>query len=344
MQFDQSKRREFIAVFGGAAAAWPLVARAQQSAMPVIGYLHSAWPEPYVPMIAAFRQGLAEAGYIEGQNVRIEYRWAEGQLDRLPSMAAELVGYGVAALVTGGADAPVYAAKAATTTIPIVFTIGGDPVQYHLVDSIAHPLGNVTGVTFFTITLGPKRLEILRELVPKATTIAVLVDPRASQSDANEVQEAARGIGQTIHILHAGSEQDIDAGFRSLVEQRAEALLIVSSPLFTARREQIVTLANYHRIPAVYSLREFVASGGLISLWSQHQGCLWRLFLRLRKGSVAASISWLGSHREIGLRSTLREPLDGLLALMHGGWSGGRPKRTPRDLGALPTVTCAGKD
>ena len=259
------RRREFFTLLGSAAATWPLAARAQQPVMPVIGFLHSAWPEPYAPMLAAFRQGLAEIGYIDGQNVAIEYRWAEGRLDRLPSMAAELVAKQVAALVTGGANAPVYAAKAATTTIPIVFTIGGDPVQYGLVGSIAHPLANVTGVTFFTITLGPKRLEILRELVPKASVIAVLVSSDASEGDANEVQEAARAIGQAIHIVHAGSEQDIDAAFRQLVEEHAEALLIVSSPLFTGRREQIVTLANYHRIPTIYSLREYVASGGLVS-------------------------------------------------------------------------------
>src|SRR6266508_1180020 len=258
------RRREFITLLGGA-AAWPLAAHAQQPALPVIGYLHSASPEPYAPMMAAFRQGLKETGYIEGQNVAVEYRWAEGRFDQLPGLAAELVRGQVAVLVAGGGDVSATAAKGSTTTVPIVFTIGGDPTAYGLVSSLGRPEANVTGVSFFTITLGPKRLELLRELVPNATTIAMLVHPGSLNAGATEVREAARSLGQPIRILNAASGQDIDAAFRTLVKERADALLIISNPLFTSRREQIVTLANHYRVPAVYSLREYVAAGGLMS-------------------------------------------------------------------------------
>jgi putative ABC transport system substrate-binding protein len=254
-------RREFITLLGGAAAAWPLAARAQQAAMPIIGYLHSASPEPYSSMMAAFRHGLAEAGYIDGQNVTIDYRWAEGQFDHLPA----LVAHRPAVLVAGGGDVSAVAAKAATTTVPIVFTIGADPVKSGLVASLNRPTGNLTGVTFFTITLGPKRLEILRELQPKAGKIAVLVNPKSLNPDAKEVQEAARALGQSVHVLDAASEEELDTAFRSLAQERDDALIVISNPLFTSRREQIVTLANYQRIPAIYPLREYVASGGLVS-------------------------------------------------------------------------------
>ena len=257
-------RREFIGLLGGA-AAWPLAARAQQPAMPVIGYLHSASPEPYSSMMAAFRHGLAEAGYVDGQNVTIDYRWAEGQFDHLPALAAELVAHRPAVLVAGGGDVSAVAAKAATTTVPIVFTIGADPVKSGLVASLNRPSGNLTGVTFFTITLGPKRLEMLRELQPKAGKIAVLVNPKSLNPDAKEMQEAARALGQSVHVLDAASEEELDTAFRSLVQERDDALIVVSNPLFTSRREQIVTLANYQRIPAIYPLREYVASGGLVS-------------------------------------------------------------------------------
>jgi len=237
------RRRQFITLLGGAAVAWPLAARAQQ-AMPVIGYLHSASPEPYAAMIAAFRKG---------------------QFNRLPALAAELVARRPAILVAAGGDVSAAAAKAATTTVPIVFTIGGDPIGYRLVSNLGRPDGNMTGVTFFTITLGPKRLELLRELVPKANKIAMLVNPKSLNPDAKEMQEAARAIGQSVHVLHANSERDIDTAFRSLEQARDEALLVVSNPLFTSRRDQIVTLANYQRVPAIYPLREYVASGGLAS-------------------------------------------------------------------------------
>ena len=257
-------RREFITLLG-VAAAWPLVARAQQSAMPVIGYLHSASPEPYSSMMAAFRHGLAEAGYVDGQNVTIDYRWAEGQFDHLPALAAELVAHRPAVLVAAGGDVSAVAAKAATTTVPIVFTIGADPVKSGLVASLNRPSSNLTGVTFFTITLGPKRLEMLRELQPKAGKIAMLVNPKSLNPDAKEVQEAARALGQSVHVLDAASEGELDTAFRSLAQERDDALIVVSNPLFTSRREQIVTLANYQRIPAIYPLREYVTSGGLVS-------------------------------------------------------------------------------
>jgi putative ABC transport system substrate-binding protein len=259
------KRRTFITLLSGAAAAWPLAARAQQPGMPVIGYLHSASPEPYSSMMAAFRHGLAEAGYVDGQNVTIDYRWAEGQFDHLPALAAELVAHRPAVLVAGGGDVSAVAAKAATTTVPIVFTIGADPVKSGLVASLNRPSGNLTGVTFFTITLGPKRLEMLRELQPKAGKIAMLVNPKSLNPDAKEVQEAARALGQSVHVLDAASEGELDTAFRSLAQERDDALIVVSNPLFTSRREQIVTLANYQRIPAIYPLREYVASGGLVS-------------------------------------------------------------------------------
>src|SRR5258708_33271430 len=259
------RRRELITLLGGAAAARPLAGGPQRGAMPGSGFPRSGRPEPYSPMIAAFRQGLAEAGYVDGQNVTIDYRWAEGQFNRLPALAAELVARQPAILVAGGGNVSAVAAKAATTTVPIVFTIGADPVGSRLVSNLSRPSGNLTGVTFFTITLGPKRLELLRELLPKAGKIAMLVNPKSLNPDAKEVQEAARTLGQFVHVLHAASEGDVDTAFRSLAQERDDALIVVSNPLFTSRREQIVALANYHRVPAIYPLREYVASGGLVS-------------------------------------------------------------------------------
>jgi putative ABC transport system substrate-binding protein len=216
-------------------------------------------------MMAAFRHGLAEAGYVDGQNVTIDYRWAEGQFNRLPTLAAELLARRPAVLVAAGGDVSAAAAKSATTTVPIVFTIGGDPIGYGLVSNLSRPSGNLTGVTFFTVTLGPKRLELLRGLLPKPGTIAMLVNPKSLNPDARDMQEAARTLGQSVRVLDAASEADIDTAFRSLAQERDDALIVVSNPLFTSRRDQIVTLANYHRIPAIYPLREYVGSGGLVS-------------------------------------------------------------------------------
>ena len=257
------KRREFITLIGGA-VAWPLAARAQQPKMPLIGYLHSASPEPYTAMLTAFREGLNEAGYAEGQNVKIEYRWAEGQFSRLPALAADLVQRRIDVLVTGGGDVSAVAARKQTKTIPIVFTIGGDPVKLGLVESLNRPEGNVTGVTFFTIALGPKRLELLRDIVPGANTIAMLKNS-AALSDAQEVEAAAQSLGEQLRLLDAGNEQEIDGTFRMLAKQPVDAMIVISNPLFTNRREQIVALANHYRIPAIYSLREYVLAGGLMS-------------------------------------------------------------------------------
>jgi ABC-type uncharacterized transport system substrate-binding protein len=258
------KRRDFITLLGGAVTAWPLAARAQQSRLPVIGFLLGGSAEARAHMVAAFRQGLAEAGYVEGQNVAIEFQWAEARSDPLPALAAELVRRQVAVLVAAGGDAAAKAAKSATSSIPIVFAQGGDPVTGGLVKSLARPDADVTGVTFFTTVLGPKRLELLRELVPKAATIAMLVHP-GSMGDSIEVGQAARALGLPLRTLHAASDQEIDAAFRSLGQERPEGLLIISNPLFTDRREQIVTLANHYRIPTVYPLREYVAAGGVLS-------------------------------------------------------------------------------
>jgi len=256
------KRRDFMKLLGGA-ATWPLAARAQHPAMPVIGYLHIGSPEPYAAMITAFREGLQETGRIEGQNVTIEYRWAEGQLQRLPSLAAELVNRRVAVLATGGGVPPALAAKQATATIPIVF-VASDPVKTGLVASLNRPDANLTGVSIFTQSLGPKRLDMVRELVPHAAKIAVLLHPIASGLE-EEIERAARSVHQSIHVVNVRTDQEIDAAFEDIVEAKPDALLVISSSLFTNKRHQIVALANHYRIPTIYPLREYVVSGGLMS-------------------------------------------------------------------------------
>ena len=257
------KRRELIGLLGGAAAAWPLAARAQQQAIPVVGYLHIGSSEPYAAMITAFREGLQETGRIEGQNVTIEYRWAEGQLQRLPSLAAELVNRRVAVLATGGGVPPALAAKQATATIPIVF-VASDPVKTGLVASLNRPDANLTGVSIFTQSLGPKRLDMVRELVPHAAKIAVLLHPIASGLE-EEIERAARSVHQSIHVVTVRTDQEIDAAFEDIVEAKPDALLVISSSLFTNKRHQIVALANHYRLPTIYPLREYVVSGGLMS-------------------------------------------------------------------------------
>jgi putative tryptophan/tyrosine transport system substrate-binding protein len=259
------KRRAFIALLGGAAAAWPLAARAQQ--MPVIGYLHSGSSSPYAHLVATFRQGLKETGYVEGQNVAIEFRWAEGRYDRLPALAADLVGRRVALIVTGGGDPPPLAAKSATSTIPIVFTSSSDPVKLGLVHSLNRPGGNVTGVHLFTSLLGTKRLELLQQLLPVSTSIAVLVNPENPNADvaATELQDAARTLGESISLVRASTETEIDAVFTTLGDRRVSALPVITDPFFLARRDQFVSLAARHLVPTIYAQREFVAAGGLIS-------------------------------------------------------------------------------
>jgi putative ABC transport system substrate-binding protein len=264
------RRREFIGVLGGA-AAWPLAARAQQSAMPIIGFLSSRSPGESASVLAAFRQGLNEAGYDEGQNVAIEFRWAEGRYDRLPAMAADLVGRQVTLIIAAGGDRPALAAKAATTTIPIVFCGSDFPVKIGLVASLNRPGGNVTGASLFTSEMEAKKLALLRELVPKAPLIAMLVNPTnpSAETDIEDVQTAAATVGQRIFLLTASSEQDIDAAFEAVAQQRADALLVVHDPYFLSRRDQFVVLADRHRVPAIYEFREFVLAGGLMSYGSR---------------------------------------------------------------------------
>jgi putative tryptophan/tyrosine transport system substrate-binding protein len=255
-------RREVITLLGGAAAAWPLAARAQQAAMPVIGFLRSTSLADSTHIVTAFRQGLKEAGFVEGQNIAIEYRWAENHPDRLPALAAELIGRQVTLLV--GNQPAALAAKAATTTVPIVVVTGYDPVRDGLVSSLNRPGGNVTGVIFFSTTLGPKRLQLLRELAPKATTIAVLVGPDA-EAERIDLQAAAQTIGQQLLVLEVSSERDIETAIATFVQRGAEALVVAAGPFVTSQRERLVALAASHRLPAIYGLREFATAGGLMS-------------------------------------------------------------------------------
>jgi ABC-type uncharacterized transport system substrate-binding protein len=260
------RRREFITLLGGA-VTWPLAARAQQPAMPMIGFLNGASPVPFAFFVAAFRQGLGEAGYVEGRNVAVEYRWGEGQNDRLPALAADLVGRQVAVIAATGGNAAALAAKTATTKIPIVFSGGGDPVGLGLVASLSRPGGNATGVNMFTSALEPKRLGLLRELVPSAALIAVLVNPNSPnfETQLKDLREAARAAGQQIQILHASSEGELDTAFVTLTQLQAGAALIGSDPFFNSRRDHIVALAARYAIPAIYEWREFAAAGGLMS-------------------------------------------------------------------------------
>jgi len=258
-------RRELLAALGGAVAAWPLAARAQQPPMPVIGFLSSSAPADRAHYLTAFRQGVREAGYVEGQNVAIEYRWAQDQADRLPDLAADLVRRQVTVIV---ADTPSsIVAKAATTTIPIVFTSGGDPVKLGLVASLNRPGGNVTGVTFVTAELGAKQLGLLHELQPGAVRVGVLVDPNfaPTQSFVSDVQAAALSIGKQIEVVEAPTGRDIDTAFARLAQKSIDALLVGPGPLLVNRRLQLATLAAYHRMPAIYLVREFAEAGGLMS-------------------------------------------------------------------------------
>jgi putative tryptophan/tyrosine transport system substrate-binding protein len=260
------KRRTFITLLGGA-AAWPLAARAQQAAMPVVGFLNSASPTAWAHLAAAFLQGLGEMGYIEHRSVGIEWRWAEGRYERLPALAADLVRRQVAVIVATGGLPANFAAKAATKDIPIVFSTGQDPVKTGLVASLSRPGGNITGVNLFVSQMEGKRLGLLRELVPTAALTGVLLNPTnpPAESQLKDIQEAARAVGQQIHIANAKSEHDFAAAFATLAQLRAGALLVAADPFFNSRRDDIVGLAAQHAIPTIYEQREYVMAGGLMS-------------------------------------------------------------------------------
>jgi putative ABC transport system substrate-binding protein len=267
MHFCQWKRRQFITLLGGAAAAWPLAVRAQQPAMPVIGFLSSALPDRDAGRLRDFRQGLSETGYVEGRNVAIEYRWAEEQPDRLPSLAADLVKRQVTVIATAGDTLGAVAAKEATSTIPIVFATGRDPVEVGLVASLSRPSGNVTGVTSFAMELEPKRLELLHEVVPAATTIGVLVNPASRSAEASwrEASSAARALGLNLQVVNASTENDFDRVFVSLSRLQAGGIVIGTDAFFISRGEQLGALALRHALPAIFQYRAFAAAGGLIS-------------------------------------------------------------------------------
>jgi putative tryptophan/tyrosine transport system substrate-binding protein len=260
------RRREFITLLGGA-AAWPVAARGRQPAMPVIGFLHSGSAAPYVGRMAAFHRGLGETGFVEGKNVAIEYRWAEGSYDRLPALASDLVRRSVSVIVAAGGITSAPAAKAATTTIPIVFTIAADPVAMGLVTSLARPEGNMTGVTWLSAALGAKRLGLLNEMAPNATVVALLLNPSipSAATVVKEVQEAGRALRLQIQVLGARDVLEIDAALETLVRQGAKALLVQPDPIFTSRYMQIAALGTKLGIPAIYPSREYAEAGGIMS-------------------------------------------------------------------------------
>jgi putative tryptophan/tyrosine transport system substrate-binding protein len=263
------RRRDFINVVAGSAMTWPLVARAQQSSMPIVGVLSAEWPNAVTAdRLRAFREGLNDTGYVEGRNVMIEYRWAEGRIDRLPALAAELVRLPVNVIVSAGSTQASIAAKAASTTVPIVSYVGTDPVSIGLVPSLSRPGGNVTGVFTLNVELAAKRVELLHELVPTATIIAGLINPTnpvVAEPEMRDLQAAARTLGLTLHVLHASSEQEIDTAFMTLVQLRAGGLVIGADSYFNSRSEQLAVLTLRYAMPAVYQFREFVLSGGLAS-------------------------------------------------------------------------------
>jgi putative ABC transport system substrate-binding protein len=261
------RRRDFVALLGGAAVAWPLAARAQQPAMPVVGFLNAQSADTLTHVVAAFRQGLNQMGYAEGRDVAIEYRWADGQGDRLPALAADLVQRQVAVIASTGGDPAALAAKRATTTLPIVFTIGGDPVALGLVASLNRPGGNMTGITQIAVMLDPKRLEVLHELMPGIAAVAVLQNPNNANAEFQvpALRAAARTMGLDLRFVTATTEREIDSAFASLAQPRIGALVVASDPFFNSRRQQIVALATRLAVPAIFHQREFALDGGLMS-------------------------------------------------------------------------------
>jgi ABC-type uncharacterized transport system substrate-binding protein len=296
------KRREFITLLGGAAACWPVVARAQQPAMPVIGFLSSTSSSPYAPFVAAFLQGLKEVGFVDGHNVTIEYRWADGQYDRLPALAADLARRQVAVIAVGGGGVTALAAKNATSTIPIVFAFGSDPVKLGLVESLNRPGGNITGASSLAVALGQKRLELLRDLLPKAVAIAFLMNPGSPNAafDLSDMQAAARTLGRQLTILNASTEREIDTALVALVQQRVAAIVIQPEPFLLSRRDQLVALASRHATPTVYFDRAFPAAGGLISYGLDFRDANRQAGIyagRIRKGEKPADLPVVQSSR-----------------------------------------------
>jgi len=262
------RRRDFITLLGSGAATWPLVAHAQQSALPVIGFLSVTFAGEQPHWLVAFRNGLSETGYVEGHNVSIEYRWAEGQYNRLPELAADLIRHHVSVIVTPPSNPAALAAKAATTAIPIVFSVGGDPVRLGLVARLSRPGANATGINFFTTEIAPKRLGLLHELVPKAVRIAVLINPAnavTNEATLHDILEAARALGLQVQVLNASNADEIDAAFTALVRDRADALFVAPDTFLVSRRVQIVILSTRHSVPTMYAIREYADAGGLIS-------------------------------------------------------------------------------
>jgi ABC-type uncharacterized transport system substrate-binding protein len=290
------RRREFITIFGGAAATWPLAARAQQPVVPVIGFLNPTSPDAFVPRLRGFRQGLKDTGYIEGENLAIEYRWADNQLDRLPGLVAELVRRKVAVIVASQGTASVLAARAATTTIPILFNLAEDPVRLGLVASLARPGGNLTGFNFLSAELVAKRLELLRELVPAANRVAVLVNPTnvtTTETTLRGLEPAARQMGLQIQVLNASTSREINAAFATFVREPPDALFVGLDPFLNSRRVQLVNLASRHTVPAAYSVRDFAEAGGLMSYGANLTNVLRQLGVytgRILKGAKPADL------------------------------------------------------
>jgi putative ABC transport system substrate-binding protein len=266
MSFDQLTRRDFITLFGGA-AAWPVAARAQQPGLPVIGFLNPGSPAEWADLLATFKGGLADAGYTEGRNVAIEYRWGGDRYDRLPEMAADLVRRQVTLIVTAGGPGTALAAKSATSSIPIVFVSGTDPVDAGLVSNLSRPDANLTGVHVLTTLLSAKRQELLHELIPAAAVVAMLANPSSAQTrfELSEVQATANKIGQQVRMLTASTDSEVDAAFATIVEQQIKGLLVQGDVFFTSRRDQLVLLTTRHAIPTIFAWREFVTAGGLMS-------------------------------------------------------------------------------
>ena len=264
------RRREFVALIGGVTAAWPLAARAQTQAMPVVGYINAGFAQAFTGQVTSFHQGLGEAGYVEGRNVAIEYRWAEGHNDRLPAMVADMVRRKVSVIAATTTPAAL-AAKAANTTTPIVFETGSDPVQIHLVDSLNQPGGNITGVTSLIVEIAPKRLELLHELLPAVRVMGLLVnptDPELAEPQVNRVKTAAHSFGLDVHVLEASNDAEIDSAFAKLAELQVGGLVVASNALFTSRMEKLAALSVRYNVPSIYSYHDFAAAGGLVSYGS----------------------------------------------------------------------------